>query len=120
MKFHSLKLGSRELKLRLDSANAVQLEKTIGRNPLDLIMDIQVSGKLPKLDDLIKVIVHSSQALEHGITTNDIYRLYDEFVEGGHDYSELIPEIVEVFVVSGFLKIGQNKDPLATPSTIEK
>ncbi len=104
MKFYELTLGSRTLKLRLTANNSAQLEKSLGRNPLSMFMGIETKGELPMLSDFLKVITYSAQALEHGITLSVIQSLYDEYVDEGKDYTDLIPEVLEVFKVSGFLK----------------
>jgi len=55
------------------------------------------------------MILHASlQALEHNISLEDTYNIYDEFVDEGNSLLELIPIIVDIFKVSGFFKEVDN------------
>ena len=55
------------------------------------------------------MILHASlQAMEHNISLDDTYAIYDEFVDEGNSLLELIPIIIEIFKVSGFFKEVNN------------
>jgi hypothetical protein len=56
------------------------------------------------VEDIIMILHASLQALEHNISLDDTYAIYDEFVDEGNTLIELIPIIVEIFKVSGFFK----------------
>mgnify|MGYP000224796583 CR=1 FL=1 len=46
------------------------------------------------------MILHASlQALEHNISLDDTYAIYDEFVDEGNTLIELIPIIVEILIM---------------------
>ena len=48
-------------------------------------------------------ILHAAiQQYQHGITLDDVYDIYDEFVDEGHNITDLVPIIYEVFKVSGY------------------
>ena len=94
--------GERTYKLRLTTRGIVQLEKSLGYNPLQMFMGID-EDVLPKFSDMIKVFHQMLQAYEHGISENDTYDIYDAFVADGHSMWDLMPILIEVFQEAGFL-----------------
>jgi F0F1-type ATP synthase gamma subunit len=104
--------GERTYKLRLTTRGIVQLEKSLGYNPLQMFMGID-EDVLPKFSDMIKVFHQMLQAYEHGISENDVYDIYDAFVADGHSMWDLMPILIEVFQEAGFLPkedIGDSKN----------
>ncbi|NWL87552.1 hypothetical protein DMN77_08035 [Paenibacillus sp. 79R4] len=81
----------------------MNLEKRLGRNPMDLLMGIQ-EGKLPTLTASLAVIQASMTKFQHGITAQDVIRIYERYLDAGNSYTDLLPVIMEVFEVSGFFK----------------
>lgn len=63
---------------------------------------------------MLTVIHASLQALEHGYTEDAVYRLYDEYVEEGHNMYDLIPVIIDVFKVSGIFSDEARGKPTQT------
>ena len=100
MLYTEFHVGGKALKLRITARACVAMEKKLGRNPVSIFLD-GASGNLPTLSDVLTVIHASLQALEHGYTEDAVYRLYDEYVEEGHNMYDLIPVIIDVFKVSG-------------------
>lgn len=101
MKHHVIAIGDKELKCRLTTQNIVNLEKKLGgKNVLKVIMDEQI----PSLDIVLNTLHSSLQTLEHGYTMDKVYQLYDEYVEEGKTYTDLVPELISVLEVSGFFK----------------
>lgn len=104
MLYTVLNVGDKEYKCRLTAKACVDLERKMGQNPLNVFTEIQKSNELPKVEDIIMILHASLQALEHNISLDDTYAIYDEFVDEGNTLIELIPIIVEIFKVSGFFK----------------
>jgi len=102
MIYSELKIGDKELKLRLDSRACVGLERKLGKSPLSVFMDAEKS--LPKLEELIMILQASLQKFNQGYTEDKTYDLYDEYVEEGNTFTDFIPVIMDVFKVSGFFK----------------
>lgn len=105
-------VGNKEYKCRLTAKACVDLEKRMGGNPLNVFTDIQKSRQLPRLEDIIMILHASLQAYEHGITLDDVYSIYDQYVDEGNSLMELIPVILEIFKVSGFFKEDQQEKNL--------
>jgi len=107
MLYTELKIGDKELKLRLDARSCVALERKLGKSPLSIFMEEDKS--LPKLEDLIMILKASLQKYEHGYTEEKTYDLYDEYVDEGNTFTDFIPVIMEIFKVSGFFKEDEIK-----------
>ena len=102
MNYVAFNVGDKELKLKLDAKNTVALERVVGTNPLNELMKV-ANGQLPTLDFAITTLHASLQKLEHGYTLNKVYDLYDEYVEDGHSFVDLIPVLMDVFKAAGFI-----------------
>ena len=103
MLFHEVEINGKEYKLRLSSRGIVKLEKKLGGNPMNIFMAVQ-QNQLPSLEATMVILHASMQKYHSGIKLDDVYDLYDEFVENGGTYMELIPILLAVFKVSGFFK----------------
>ncbi len=105
MLYTTLTVKDRDYKLRLNAKSCVDLEKKLGTNPINVFIDMASDNvKLPSIDTLITILHYSLQALEHGITMDKTYEIYDNFIEDGHQMSDLYLVIVEVFKVSGLIR----------------
>lgn len=109
MVYTTIKVKGNELKLRLDARNTVALERKLGRNPLDVFMEVG-NGKIPPIECLIAILYCSLQPLEHGYTEDKVYTLYDEYIEDGNSLMDLLEVIVNIFEVSGFMKKDESAD----------
>ena len=106
MLYKELKIGDKELKLRLSTRDCVALEKKLGRNPLDDLMAVE-QGKLPTV-----VVLHASlQKYQSNYSLENVYDLYDEYIEEGNTLTDMLSVITDVFKVSGFFKEPDNETP---------
>lgn len=103
MLYTEVTIKGSEYKLRIDSRACVALEKKLGKSPLDVFVAAQ-NGSLPKLAEVIAILHASLQKYHHGITEDKTYDLYDEYIEDGGTFTDLIPIVLDVFMVSGFFK----------------
>lgn len=106
MLYKELKIGDKELKLRMRARDCVALEKKLGCNPLEKFMEAG-EGKLPTMEFVINTLHASLQALESGYTLEKTYDLFDEYVEKGNTIMDIIPVLMGVFEISGFFKNPQ-------------
>ena len=110
MKNHvELKVGEKVLKLGMKTRQVVALEKALGRSPLNILMDAQ-EGALPSIEDMLVILWAALQQYEHGYNMEAVYDLYDEFVEAGNTMMELIPIVIDVLSVSGYIKMDEPKE----------
>ena len=102
-------VGDRDYKCRLTARACVDLEKKLGENPLNVFIKMADTA-LPAVSDLITILHASLQSMEHGISLDRTYELYDQYVDEGHSLTELIPLILDIFKVSGFFNEEQEKN----------
>ena len=108
MLYHVFTVNDKDYKCRLTARACVDLEKKLGENPLNVFISIANNGvELPKLESLITILHASMQSMEHNMSIDKVYELYDEYVDAGHTMMDLIPEVLEIFKVSGFFNEEQ-------------
>ncbi len=104
MRYTELKVGDQEYKLRLSASETINVEKKIGGNVLDIFMKKE---QIPTMAELLVTLHGSLQKFQHGITLADTYNIYDDYVDNGGAFEDLIEVIMDVLEVSGFFKKGQ-------------
>lgn len=100
--YTEFKAGEHTYKLRLTTQGVVALEKSLGYNPLQMFMGID-DDVLPKLGDMIIVLHRMLQPYNHGISIDDTYDIFDDFVKDGHTMWDIIPVLIQAFQDAGFL-----------------
>lgn len=93
--------GNKDYKLRLSVRNTIALEKQLGGNPLTIFGD---GTSLPTITEMVNILYCSLQQLNHGISLNDAYDIFDEYLADGHSATDFIPVILEIYKVSGLIK----------------
>lgn len=95
--YYVWKVGDKELKLKLTTKNIFDLEKEYGCNLLMLI------NNMPALSVMLNIIAKSAEKFNHGVKKDDVYELYDEYVDEGHSQAELFAVVIMgIFGASGF------------------
>lgn len=97
--------GNKEYKLRLSTREIVVLEKQLGCNPLNIFGN---GDTIPTITTMVQILHASLQQLNHGITLNDAYDIFDAYLADGHTMTEFIPVIIEIYKMSGL--IGNEKN----------
>ena len=106
MLYFDFEAGNKAYKLRLNTRNIVTLEKQIGCNPLGIFgLD---GGRIPKVTEMVAVLHSSLQHFHHGISFEDAYNIFDAYLEDGHSTTDFIPNIIEIYKVSGIIKTDAN------------
>ncbi|MFD2334688.1 DUF6096 family protein [Cohnella sp. GCM10020058] len=114
MRYSELQFGSQELKLRLAASNTIALEKQLGgRSPLDVLLGME-RGEMVSVTNLLTILHAASQKFQHGVSMQKIMDLYDEYVESGNTYTDLLPALLDVLRVSGFFKEAPTTEPETT------
>lgn len=119
MIYTTLTIGNKEYKLRLGATQIIELEKQLGgRNPLDILMAVR-GGNLPPLNATLRILHAALQQFHHGVSFQDVAKLYDQYVAEGGSYTDFLPVLVEVFRVSGFFPKETNQsDETGSQTTI--
>lgn len=101
MLFHEFEAGNNTYKLRLGIKNIVNLEKTLGCNPL---MVFGSGDRIPTITEMVAILHNSLQSYQHGITLDSTYNIFEAFLADGHQVSDFVQHIVAIYKVSGILK----------------
>ncbi|WFA10330.1 DUF6096 family protein [Tissierella sp. Yu-01] len=102
MRYTEFKVGDKEFKLRLAANEMVNIERKIGGgNVLSIFLKEE---RIPSMEELLMVLHGSLQKFHHKFALKDTYDLYDEYVDEGGTFEDLIELMLEVFEVSGFFK----------------
>lgn len=95
--FHA---GNKDYKLRLNTRAVVSLEKQLGCNPLGIFGN---GEEIPTVTVMVTVLHAALQSLEHGITLNDAYDIFDAWLEDGHASVDFVHVILDLYKVSGIV-----------------
>lgn len=98
MNYFILELDGESIKLRLNSADSVEIEKKTGIKLLDFIQDYSITT----VTTLLKYMRRSDVP---NFSDKDAFALYDKLVDNGYTLEEIVFKVIyETCVVSGFLK----------------
>ena len=101
MLYFDFEAGNKVYKLRLNTRNTVALEKAIGCNPIAIFGN---GDTIPTISVMVNVLWAALQQYNHGITLNDAYDIFDEYIADGHSITDFIPVILEIYKVSGIIR----------------
>lgn len=105
MLYFDFEAGNKTYKLRLNTRNTILLEKTLGVNPISVFGD---GDTIPTVTTMVQILFASMQQYNHGITLNDAYDIFDEWLADGHTVTDFLPIIVEIYKASGIIKNTNN------------
>ena len=89
-------------KLRLDAKRIVELEKKLGGSPLSAFMkDGQVTS--PTLQNLLLILHIALLPFQSGIKEEDMFEIYDKWVESGKTYSDLVIVVTDLYRECGLI-----------------
>ena len=100
MVYYDFTAGDKTYKLRISTRNTVALEKQLGCNPLAIFGN---GDSLPTITEMVSILNVALQQLNHGITMNDAFDIFDAWLDDGHTATEFIPVIIEIYRVSGLI-----------------
>ena len=95
--------GNKDYKLRLNTRNTVMLEKQLGCNPISIFGD---GDTIPTITTMVQILYTSMIQYNHGISLNDAYDIFDEWLADGNAITDFLPIIVDIYKASGIIKDG--------------
>lgn len=98
--------GNKDYKLRLNTRNTVALEKALGCNPLAIFGN---GEEIPTITTMVNILFYSLQQLNHSISLDDAYDIFDRYLEDGNSSTDFINVILEIYKVSGIIKNTDNE-----------
>lgn len=110
MLYIDFEAGNKAYKLRLTTRGIVALEKKLGCNPVSIFGD---GTRVPSITQMVDILHASLQTYHHGITLDDTYNLFDEYLADGHTMVDFIPVIVDIYKSSGIIgndKVNNSKE----------
>lgn len=99
--------ANKDYKLRLNTKNIVTLEKQLGCNPVAIFGD---GERLPTITEMVSVLYCSLLQLNHGISLNDAYSIFDDYLADGHSALDFLSVITEIYKASGILSDNKSAD----------
>lgn len=101
MMYVDFSAGNKDYKLRLSIRSTVALEKQLGVNPLMIFGD---GDTIPTITTMVNILHAALQQYNHGISLNDAYNIFEEWLNDGNTVVDFLPIIIEVYKVSGIIK----------------
>ena len=98
--------GNKTYKLRLNTRDIVVLEKQLERNPLTIFGN---GDTIPTVTTMVTILHGSMQQYQHGISLNDAFNIFDEWLAEGNTATDFLTVIVDIFKVSGLIKNEVNE-----------
>lgn len=93
-----------EYKLKLTTADISRLEEIFNMSLIQLISE----GTMPALNTMLKVVHASLSKYHHGLKVNDVYELFDDYIDEGGSQVEFMTDVfIPLYEVSGFLSLAQ-------------
>lgn len=92
--------NNKNYRLRLSTRAIVALEKQLGCNPLSIFGN---GDTIPTVTTMVTVLHASLQQYEHGITLDKAFDIFDDYIADGHNATEFINVILEIYKVSGLI-----------------
>lgn len=99
--------NNKDYKLRLNTRNIVALEQKLGRNPVSIFGGN--GDRIPTITEMVDILYYSLLQLNHGISLNDTYDIFDSYLEE-HSATDFIPTILEIYKVSGIIQQGEEAE----------
>lgn len=106
MNYIDFAAGNKDYKLRLSTRAIMTLEKQIGCNP---VMIFGNGDKIPTITTMVQILHASLQQLNHGISLEDAYNIFDAWLADGHAMTEFIPVILDIYRASGIISAENNE-----------
>ena len=96
--FHA---GDKDYKLRLSTRNTVMLEKQLCCNPLAIFGN---GTTIPTVTQMVQILHCSLIQYNHGITLDDAYNIFDDYLADGNTATDFITVLLEIYKVSGLIQ----------------
>ena len=101
MLYTELIISGETYKLRLNTRNVISLENQLKCNPLAIFGN---GDTLPTVTTLVNILYFSLQQFHHGISLDKTYDLFDTWLAEGHNATEFIPIVLDIYKTSGLIK----------------
>lgn len=101
MNYIDFTAGNNAYKLRLTTRSIVALEKSLGCNPLAIFGD---GNTIPTITIMVHILHSALQPLQHNITLDTAYDIFDAWLADGHAMTDFLPVILDIYKASGLIR----------------
>lgn len=108
MNYVEFSANNKTYKLRLTTRNTISLEKSLGCNPVAIFGS---GDTIPTITVMVRILHASLQALEHGISLDDAYDIFDAWLDEDHVMTDFISIIIDIYKASGIIKQDSKEEP---------
>lgn len=106
--FTTWTVAGKEYDLKLKSSSICEAEEKLGGT--NILMYIGAENGFPTLNAMMIITYYAMKPWNHGIELNEVYDLYDTYIEEGHNMTEFYTDVfVNIYEVSGFFGKAQVK-----------
>lgn len=106
MNYIDFTAGNHAYKLRLTTRSIVALEKSLGCNPLAIFGS---GDTIPTITVMVHILHAALQPLNHGITLDNAYDIFDAWLADGHAMTDFLPVILDIYKASGLIR-GESEE----------
>lgn len=108
-------VSGKEYKLRLTTRQIVEVEARLGLNLLKIFMPSNgEEAGLPPLNVMLVIVHGALQRFHHGKGLDDVYDLFDDYVDDGGDQVTFMADVImPLFESSGFIPRSVGGSPKA-------
>ena len=103
MNYINFEAGNKTYKLRLTTRNTVLLERQIGCNPVNIFGNDPQNPQIPTITTMVAVLHAAAQQYNHGVSMDNAYDIFEDFLADGHSITDFIPVIIELYQTSGIM-----------------
>ena len=93
MTYTEITINNEIYKLRLNTRNTVALEKALGYNPIDILLQMD-RNEVPKVQELVMVLHYALQQYNHNINLDKAYDIFDDYLAEDHTIFDFINDVV--------------------------
>ncbi len=104
MMYFDFEAGNKVYKLRLTTRAIMALESKIGCNPMMIFGMDSSKPRVPTVTEMVHILHNSLTHFNHGISLNDAMDIFDAWLEDGHQPTDFIAVINDIFYASGIFK----------------
>jgi len=101
--FYTLTVGGKEYRMRLTASAIMSIEKKLGKSLFAALEGIQDN----MIETIVAIIWGAMQPLNANFPFEKAIELFDEYIDEGNSFEDMMQEINAMLKASGFFKRGQ-------------
>ena len=101
--FYTLTVGGKEYRMRLTASAIMSIEKKLGKSLFAALEGIQDN----MIETIAAIIWGAMQPLNANFPFEKAIELFDEYIDEGNSFEDMMQEINAILQASGFFKKGQ-------------